>query len=98
MFLPIQNLSHKYYKLSSCVHIEIQEFRLWSTPLARVLYKHILVKDMAINYTFKVVGTLKPSIVTTFWPPGFLDTESSGGMKLGVEWFSRPVKGVLCSH
>ena len=46
MFLPIQNLSHKYYKLSSCVHVEIQEFRLSSTPLAHVLYECILVKDM----------------------------------------------------
>jgi hypothetical protein len=46
MFLPIQNLSRKYCKLSSSVHVEIQGFRLSSTPIAHVLYECILVKDM----------------------------------------------------
>ena len=49
MSLPIQNFFHKYYKQSSCVHVEIQEFLLWNTPLAHILYEIILVKDMA-NY------------------------------------------------
>jgi hypothetical protein len=49
MFLPIQNPSHKYCKQSSSVHVEIQEFLLWNTPLAHILYEIILVKDMA-NY------------------------------------------------
>jgi hypothetical protein len=58
MFLPIQNLSHKYYKQSSYVHVEIQEFRLWNTPLGHVLYESILVKDMATNYSFR--GKMHP--------------------------------------
>ena len=52
VLLLIQNLSHKYYKLSSCVHVEIQEFQLWSTPLGHVLYESILVKDMATKHSF----------------------------------------------
>jgi hypothetical protein len=54
MLLPIQSLSHKYCKLSSCVRVEIQEFRLSSTPLGHVLYECILVKGMATNCLFRL--------------------------------------------